>query len=128
MSNQTKYIRHGMGAVRPYTYGNLDLLDFVREVFAAEELERLPVRDGFHVEARIGDSMIVIEAGSFPPTANVTRNSIYVYVPDVDKAYKRAIEMGATSISPPGNKPYQERACGVRDSFGNTWYIATYTG
>jgi len=128
MSNEQKYMRHGMGAVRPYTYCNLDLLDFVREVFAAEELERLPVRDGFHVEARIGDSMIVFEAGSFPPTASVTRNSIYVYVPDVDAAYKRAMERGATSISAPENKPYQERACGVKDTFGNTWYIATYTG
>jgi PhnB protein len=36
--------------------------------------------------------------------------------------------MGATSVSAPENKPYQERACGVRDSFGNTWYISTYIG
>ena len=38
------------------------------------------------------------------------------------------MEMAATSITPPQDKRYQERACGVKDSFGNTWYIATYTG
>ena len=128
MSKENHYVNHGMGTVRPYIYGNLDLLDLVREVFGAEEVERHAMGGGFHVEARIGDSMIVIEAGSFPPGANVTRNSIYVYVPDVDKAYKRALEMGATSIGAPENKPYKERQCGVKDSFGNTWWIATYTG
>ena len=67
-------------------------------------------------------------AESFPPGVQPTKNAIYVYVDDVDAAYQRAMRFGATSISPPENKPYQERGCGVHDSFGNTWYIATYTG
>src|ERR1700694_2287561 len=125
----SKHVRHGRGNVRPYLYGNLDLPDCVREVFGAKELERLKSGKGFHIEAEIGDSMVVIEAGeSFPPGAGVTKNSIYVYVDDVDKAYQRAMQMGPTSIAPPQDKPYQERACGVKDGFGNTWYIATYTG
>lgn len=125
----SKHIRHGRGSVRPYLYGNLDLPDFVREVFGAKELERLNSGRGFHIEAQIGDSMVVIEAGeSFPPGAALTKASIYVYVEDVDAAYKRAMEMGATSIAPPEDKPYQERACGVKDSFGNIWWVATYTG
>ncbi len=33
---------------------------------------------------------------------------------------------GATSISAPENKPYGERGAGVRDPFGNSWFIATY--
>jgi PhnB protein len=28
----------------------------------------------------------------------------------------------------PADKPYQERGAGVKDSFGNTWWFATYTG
>ncbi len=43
-------------------------------------------------------------------------------------ADQRALEMGAASIAAPEDKPYQERACGVRDSFGNAWYISTYVG
>ncbi len=126
----SKYIRHGQGSVRPYIYGGLDLPAFVREVFGATEIERLGYpKGGCHLEAQIGDSVIVIEAAeSFPPGAQTTQNSIYVYVADVDAAYKRALERGATSIALPEDKPYQERACGVRDRFGNTWWIATYTG
>jgi uncharacterized glyoxalase superfamily protein PhnB len=62
------------------------------------------------------------------PEGVATRASIYVYVEDADAAYARALGNGATSISPPEDKPYGERAGGVRDSFGNVWYISTYLG
>jgi len=122
-ASMSKHIRHGRCSVRPYVYGKLDLPDLVREVFGAKELERHGYPNGgAHIEAEIGDSMIVLEAAeSFPPNSGVTKNSIYVYVEDVDAAYQRAIAAGATSISAPADKPYQERQCGVRDSFGNTW-------
>ena len=127
MSAAHKHIRHGIGSVRPYLYGDLKVPELVKHAFGAQELERLPVGNGFHIEARIGDSMIVIEAGD-PPHPGGTRASIYVYVEDVDAAYKRALETGATSIAEPANKPYQERAAGVTDSYGNTWWLATYMG
>jgi PhnB protein len=50
----------------------------------------------------------------------------YVYVEDVDAAYNRALEFGAAPIAAPEDKPYQERGAGVRDLFGNIWYIATF--
>lgn len=126
----TDHIRHGMGAVRPYLYGDLETIEFVVEVFGAILLERsenLGESPGFHVEARIGDSVVVIEASDAwvnPPRPQ----AVYVYVPDVDDAFIRAIAMGATLLGDVEDKPYQERACAVRDPFGNTWYIATYTG
>jgi PhnB protein len=43
-------------------------------------------------------------------------------------AYEQALRNGATPVSAPEDKPYGERAGGVRDSFGNVWYIATYRG
>jgi PhnB protein len=120
------YVRHGVGTVRPYVYGNLDLIEFVQQVFGAVELERVEIgARSFHVEAAIGDSVIVLELGD-PPPASAAPASIYVYVPDVDAAYGRALEAGATEISPPEDKPYDERAAGVKDTFGNTWWIATY--
>jgi PhnB protein len=122
-----KYIRNGLGAVRPYVYGRLDLLDFAKRVFGAVEVERNEVARGFHVEARIGDSMLVLVAMD-PPYAEATRASTYVYVDDVDATYERAIAAGASSVARPEQKPYQERAASVKDSFGNTWYLATYTG
>jgi PhnB protein len=127
MSNATRHIRHGVGSVRPYLYGAMDTAELVKRAFGAVELERLPVGKGFHIEAKIGDSMIVMELCD-PPHPGGKPASIYVYVDDVDAAYNRALAAGATSIAAPEDKPYQERSAGVKDGFGNTWYIATYTG
>ena len=127
MGTANKHIRHGVGSVRPYLYGRLDMLEMVKRAFGAVELERLGVGKGFHVEAKIGDSMVVMEV-SDPPHPGGKPASIYVYVEDVDAAYQRAIAAGATSVAAPEDKRYQERAAGVKDSFGNIWYIATYTG
>jgi len=51
---------------------------------------------------------------------------IYLYVEDVDALYQQATEGGATSISPPADQPYGDRNAGVRDPFGNEWYIASH--
>ncbi|HKN02128.1 MAG TPA: VOC family protein [Candidatus Binataceae bacterium] len=127
--SKLKHIRHGVGSVRPYLYGHLDLIDFVKHAFDAEELEHIAMGEkSAHSELKIGCSVVVIEAGELPPAVVPTRSSIYVFVEDVDAACKRALEAGATSITAPEDKPYQERGAGVKDTFGNTWWIATYTG
>jgi len=127
MEAERRYVHHGKGTVRPYVYGRLDLPDFVRKVFDAVELERNKLPGGFHVQAQIGDSVMVLSAMD-PPYEEATRGSIYVYVPDVDATYQRALAAGATSISQPTDKPWKGRAAGVRDSFGNVWYLETYKG
>ena len=124
---ETRHIRNGMGSVRAYVHGRLDLIDFVTRAFDAQELERNTVPNGFHIETRIGDSVIVLEAQA-QPRETATKSSIYVYVQDVDEVYHRALAAGATSITAPEDRPYAERSAGVRDSFGNIWYISTYTG
>ena len=118
----TKHIRNGMGAVRPYVYGPPLLLDFVLRTFGAEVVERSP--DGSEVELRLGDSMISLSLGERAGT----RATIVVYVEDADAAYARALEAGATAIGAPEDKPYRNRAGGVRDVFGNSWWISTYLG
>ena len=125
MDTTQSYIRHGFGAARPYIYGNADLPAFLREVFGAEEVERADYDDtSAHVEMRIGDSVVVVETNVTHET--VTRGSIYIYVPDVDAAYQRALQLGATSLAEPADKPYLDRNAGVKDSFGNTWWIGTH--
>jgi PhnB protein len=126
MSSAATYVRHGAGTVRPYLYGHSDLVDFVTRVFGAEELERSATGEGFHVEVKIGDSVVVLEVGE--PLATATQASVYVYVEDVDATYRRALQAGATSVGEPADKPYEERNAGVKDTFGNTWWIGTYTG
>jgi PhnB protein len=122
----TTHIRNGLGAVRPYVFGPPSLVPFLEATFSAEVVERSP--DGGEVELRIGDSAIALALGVEFPEGVATRASIYVYVEDADAAYEQALRNGATPVSAPEDKPYGERAGGVRDSFGNVWFISTYRG
>jgi len=49
----------------------------------------------------------------------------YLYVPDADAAYRRALEAGAVSVTEPADQPYGDRNAGVKDVFGNQWFVAT---
>ena len=40
MNTALEYVRHGIGSVRPYVHGHLQLWDLVRDAFGAVELER----------------------------------------------------------------------------------------
>lgn len=121
------HIQHGVGSVRPNVHGPISLVEFIVSVFDASELERHEFGpESYHVALQVGDSVLVLEAGELPADVKAWTNSVYVYVTDADEAYRRAMKLGATSISEPAAKPYQERQAGFRDSAGNTWWVATY--
>ncbi len=102
------------------------LLDFIKTVFNAEEKFIMPGPDGIimHGEVKIGECVIMLadpcERAS-PQTA-----MLHVYVPDVDAAYQRALDAGATSEREPADQFYGDRSAGVFDKFGNTWQMATH--
>jgi PhnB protein len=52
---------------------------------------------------------------------------LHLHVSDADRLYARAIGAGASSIEAPTDKPYG-RSGGVRDAFGNSWFITTHPG
>jgi PhnB protein len=123
-----KGIPEGFHSVTPYftVQRPAELIDFVTKSFGASELYRTTgSAGGMHAEVKIGDSMVMIggaEHIAAMPTA------IHLYVPDVDEAYKRALEAGGKSIMEVADQPYGERSGGVEDSSGNRWYIATPFG
>jgi uncharacterized glyoxalase superfamily protein PhnB len=120
------YVRHGMGTVRPCLYGHPDLLEFVQHVFGAVELERFSFSlSRCHVASAIGDSVIMLEIGD-PPPEGAAPSTVCVYVPDVDEAFDRALQAGAEELEPPKDQENHERSAAVKDTFGNTWRIATY--
>ena len=84
------------------------------------------IRNGFG--SVIGDSVVSMALGEDFPPETLSRSSLYVYVEDSDAAYALFLRSGATSIFAPEDKPYHERQAGVRDAFGNAWYIATFVG
>jgi uncharacterized glyoxalase superfamily protein PhnB len=66
--------------------------------------------------------------GGYEGMTGETTSAIHLYVEDVDAVYQRALEAGAASTQAPVEQPYGDREAGVRDSFGNFWYIATHRG
>ena len=52
--------------------------------------------------------------------------ALYVYVPDTDATYQRALKAGGVSTMEPSNQFYGDRNAGVRDECGNLWWIGTH--
>ncbi len=50
----------------------------------------------------------------------------YLYVPDTDALYQRALAAGGISLMEPADQFYGDRNAGVQDPLGNTWWIATH--
>jgi PhnB protein len=123
-----KPIPEGHSVVSPYLVvkGVAQLLEFVKNAFEATETYRLARPDGGvgHAEVRIGDSTIMMGE----PTGDFTAKPcmLHVYVADVDTVYKRALQAGATSVTPPADQFYGDRRADVKDAFGNQWFIATH--
>jgi uncharacterized glyoxalase superfamily protein PhnB len=122
----------GYSTVSPYLVvnGAQAVIDFMISVFNGQQLRRHDRADGTigHAEVRIDDTVIMIADASGPwgpaPTC------LHVYVGDVDKVYEQAIAAGAESIMAPAQKDQThdtDRRGGVRDSGGNSWWIATQT-
>jgi len=75
-----------------------EAVNFLRSVFAAEgEFNR-----GRPSEMRIDDSLHMV-AGTVDRAA--TASFLYVYVPDVDASFDRALALGAESMEAPAEMP-----------------------
>jgi uncharacterized glyoxalase superfamily protein PhnB len=100
------------------------LIDFMKVVMGAEEKMIMRDEDGTyrHCEMLVGKSVIMFSV-SMQDWAPMPAG-LFVYVADADAAYKKALEIGATSLMPPGDQPYG-RSCGVKDTNGNTWWLTT---
>jgi PhnB protein len=118
----------GYHAVTPYLVvdGAARLIDFLAEVFDAEEVERFaaPGNRIGHAELRIGDSLVML--GDAHGEHGPVHAMLYVYVDDIDATYQRALAAGATSVQAPVDQFYGDRSGGVKDAFGNLWWIATH--
>jgi len=121
-------IPEGYRTVTPYLVvdGATNVLDFVKQVFGAEEKLRMDAPDGKigHAEVQIGDSIVMMgDAGAENPAMPAM---IHLYVDDCDATYERALAAGAKSEREPTDQFYGDRSAGVRDAAGNLWWIATH--
>ncbi len=99
---------------------------FLKEAFGATQKMRHTAPDGsvMHAEVVIGDSVVML--GEANEHCEPTTASLYLYVPDVDTAYQRALKAGATSTMEVTDMFYGDRFGSVKDFAGNTWNIATH--
>ena len=106
-------------SVTPYLYVSdaRRAIEFYARVFGATESFRMDGPDGRigHAELRIGSGTVMLadehpEMGARSPRAyGGTPNSFLLYVEDVDRVFKDAIEAGAKQLRPIENKFYGDR-------------------
>jgi PhnB protein len=136
MNAKVKPIPDGYHTLTPYltVKGGADAIDFYKRAFGAKEKFRMPGPDGKtvgHAELIIGDSVIMLAdefpgCGQSPETLGGSSASLLLYVEDVDTAFERAVEAGATVKEPVENKFYGERAGSLVDPFGHKWMLMTH--
>jgi PhnB protein len=123
-----KPIPEGYHAYTPYFVvdGASEFIDFLKQVFGATEIFRMPMPGGKlgHAEVRIGDSMLMMADANPEHPARQLNGMLYVH--DVDATWKRAVAHGAAGVRPPEDMFYGDRMSGAVDKWGNYWGIATH--
>jgi PhnB protein len=108
-----------------------EAIEFYARAFGAKELFRLTEPSGRigHAEIKLGPATLMLsdeypDGGiSGPRTLGGTTFSIHLHVADVDAAFGRALEAGATVVRPLKDQFYGERSGTVRDPFGHEWLL-----
>jgi uncharacterized glyoxalase superfamily protein PhnB len=102
---------------------------FYEKAFGAEVKDKAIDPSGkkiWHAALKLGDSMLFVN-DVFPEMGGEhSRSSLWLYVTDVDAAYKRAVDAGAKGLNPPADMFWGDRMAHVADPFGQKWAIATH--
>jgi len=110
-------------------------IDWYKQALGAEEHSRAVGPDGkiMHAELRIGDSMVMLHDAMMgakgPKALGGSPAALWIYVPDADALYKRAVSAGAQPASGPmgqmGDQFWGDRCGTFSDPHGYSWTIAT---
>ncbi len=125
MARSKQPIPSGFHTVTPYltVRDAAAAIEFYKKALGAEEIMRMPTPDGKigHAELKIGDSI-----NKSPQTLGGSTGGLYLYVEDVDKAFKRATDAGATVKMPVTDMFWGDRYGQVTDPFGHLWSLSTH--
>ena len=127
-SKSVKAIPEGMHTVTPFLVvdGASELIRFIEQSFNGKVSSIMKTKEGrvMHAGVQIGDSQIMVTDSTEKYPAGSTR--LYLYVDDVDATYNTAIKAKGTSLREPTDEFYGDRSSGVKDAWGNEWWIATH--
>ena len=113
---------------------SLKAIEFYKKAFGAKVLDLFPSPDGkgtMHATVQIGDSILMM--GDENPNCRSAESlggspvGLYIYVPNVDAAFKQAIAAGAAVTMPVTDMFWGDRFGSLKDPFGYSWMIATHT-
>ena len=114
--------------VIPYLIINdaISFLAFMQDLFGAEITEKHFRDDNqtviMHAELKVGNTTIMCAEAT--KQWQTQPAGLFIYVNNADVAYAKALTLGCTSIMELSNQNYG-RTCGVKDAFGNTWWITS---
>jgi len=121
---KTLNIPEGYQQVMPYLIieNAQAFIEFTKSVFGAEEKHKTMRTETLimHGEISIGSSCIMFADAT--EQYHVQNAGLFIYMDDCDSVYQKALENGATSVTEPADQSYG-RSAGVKDPFGNTWWI-----
>jgi PhnB protein len=109
-------------------------IEFYKKAFGAKEKGRLHMPDGSigHAEIEIEGSLLMmadenLEWGNkCPQTIGGNPMSFGLYLKDVDSAFQKALDAGATLVMPVADMFYGDRVGQVMDPFGYKWMLTTH--
>jgi PhnB protein len=110
-------------------------IDWYKKALGAEEKSRAAAPDGkiMHAELQIGNSRLMLNdamgGGKSAKALGGSPISLWVYVPDCDALFNRAVAAGAKTGPGPmgqlGDQFWGDRTGTIIDPFGLQWTIAT---
>jgi PhnB protein len=117
----------GHQTIMPYLIlkGAAQFIDFTKKVFDSKDSNQQVLRDDgtvMHAEIILNGSTIMVTDETKDWTKQTA--NLFVYVPNADETYKKALENGATNLMELSDQDYG-RTCGVTDPFGNVWWITS---
>jgi PhnB protein len=127
----TKPIPDGVRTLTPQLAvdGCAEAIEFYKRAFGAEEIHRAPDPSGkkiWHAQLKIGDSMLFVN-DTFPEMGGTaSKASTWIYTDNVDVAFKRAVDAGATVKMPLADMFWGDRLGQLVDPFGNKWNLAQH--
>ena len=139
MAKATRAIPEGYRTVTPglCIRGADRALEFYQQAFGAQVVMQMRMPNGNigHAEIKIGDSMVFLSeecsdmpnSPRSPDTLKGATGSLYLYLPDADAAFARALKAGAKTLAPVADMFWGDRCGQVQDPFGHTWWLATHT-
>jgi len=124
-----KHIPNGYHTVTPYltVRGAPKVIEFLKQAFGAEvsgEPIKRPDGSIMHAQVKIGDSLVMLAEEH--EMAKASSSTLYLYVPDVDAVFQKAVKAGGKTVMEPMDMFYGDRSGGVKDPSGNSWFVATH--